>query len=56
MLDRLAGPADSDFTAYTLLAVIRADLIERLVGRERVPREELRARLADFTTRMLGSH
>jgi len=56
MLERISGLADCDFTAHALLAVIRADLVERLAGQECVPRERMRAQLTSFTTRVLGPH
>ncbi|MER7114155.1 TetR/AcrR family transcriptional regulator [Saccharomonospora azurea] len=55
MLDQIPGLADSDFTAHALLAAVRADLVERLAGHEHVPREKMRAQLAGFTARVLGS-
>jgi AcrR family transcriptional regulator len=55
VLERIPEPADGDFTAHALLAAVRADLVEHLAGREGVPRERMRARLADFTARVLGS-
>ncbi|MFI9206089.1 TetR/AcrR family transcriptional regulator [Streptomyces sp. NPDC053048] len=55
MLQRIPGLPDTDFTAHALLAATRADLIEHLAGRERVPRERLRAQLADFAAAVLGS-
>ncbi|MET8630247.1 TetR family transcriptional regulator [Kitasatospora sp. NPDC004669] len=55
LLEQIAGPGDSDFTAHALLAATRADLVEHLTGEKRVPREELRHRLADYTASVLGS-
>jgi AcrR family transcriptional regulator len=55
MLERIPGLTDSGFTAHALLAATRADLVERLAGQERVPREEMRAQLAHFITRVLDS-
>ncbi|GAA2271498.1 TetR/AcrR family transcriptional regulator [Kitasatospora cystarginea] len=55
LLERIAGPGDSDFAAHALLAATRADLVEHLAGEKRVPREELRHRLADYTASVLGS-
>ncbi|GGS27132.1 TetR/AcrR family transcriptional regulator [Streptomyces griseoviridis] len=52
-LERVPGLTDGDFTAHALLAAVRADLVEHLAGREGVPREELRARLAEFVDRVL---
>ncbi|MFI6894904.1 TetR/AcrR family transcriptional regulator [Streptomyces sp. NPDC050256] len=54
-LGRIPGLADSDFAAHALLAATRADLVEHLAGRECVPRERMRAQLADFTARFLDS-
>ena len=56
MLEQVPGLADSDFTAHALLAATRADLVEHLAGQERVPRERMRAQLASFTARVLGTH
>ncbi|MEU9125161.1 TetR/AcrR family transcriptional regulator [Streptomyces sp. NPDC048506] len=55
VLEQIPGLTDSDFTAHALLAATRADLVEHLAGHERVPREEMRAQLANFTSRVLGS-
>lgn len=55
MLEQVPGLPDGDFTAHALLAAVRADLVEHLAGREGVPREQLRCRLADFTARVLGT-
>ncbi|WP_424887240.1 TetR/AcrR family transcriptional regulator [Streptomyces sp. XH2] len=55
LLERIPGPADSDFTAHALLAATRADLVEYLAGERRTPREELRRKLADFTAEVLGA-
>jgi AcrR family transcriptional regulator len=54
VLEQVPGLADGDFTAHVLLAATRADLVEHLAGQEGVPRETLRAQLADFTTRLLA--
>ncbi|TWV31228.1 TetR family transcriptional regulator [Streptomyces misionensis] len=54
VLERIPGLADSDFTAHALLAATRADLVEHLAGEERVPRERMRAQLAEFTARVLA--
>lgn len=54
-LERIPNLADSGFTAHALLAATRADLVEHLAGREGVPRERMRADLAAFTARVLGS-
>lgn len=55
MLEQIPGHADSDFTAHALLAATRADLVEHLADLECVPRERMRAQLASFTARVLGS-
>ncbi|AZQ39328.1 TetR/AcrR family transcriptional regulator [Streptomyces cyaneochromogenes] len=55
LLDRAPGATDSDFAAHALLAATRADLVEYLAGEKGVPREELRARLAEFTAGVLGT-
>jgi hypothetical protein len=55
LLTRVPGLTDSDFTAHALLAATRADLVEHLAGEEGVPREELRAQLANFATRVLAN-
>lgn len=54
-LEQIPGLTDSDFTAHALLAATRADLVEHLAGHERVPRERMRAQLANFTARVLDS-
>ncbi|MFK0181615.1 TetR/AcrR family transcriptional regulator [Streptomyces xanthochromogenes] len=54
-LNQIPGLPDADFTAHVLLAATRADLVEHLAEREGVPRDKMRARLADFTTRVLSS-
>ncbi|WP_435642619.1 TetR/AcrR family transcriptional regulator [Streptomyces sp. H49] len=55
VLEQIPGLTDSDFTAHALLAATRADLVEYLTGEERIPRERMRAQLADFVTRVLAS-
>ncbi|GGL72816.1 TetR family transcriptional regulator [Streptomyces fumigatiscleroticus] len=45
---------DSGFTAHALLAAVRADLVEHLVGGRGMDRQQLRARLSDFVERVLG--
>ncbi|WP_129669632.1 TetR/AcrR family transcriptional regulator [Phytoactinopolyspora endophytica] len=55
VLEQIPGLTDSDFTAHVLLAATRADLVEHLVGQRRLPPEGLRAQLASFTTKVLGS-
>ncbi|MGP4115112.1 TetR/AcrR family transcriptional regulator [Streptomyces sp. 4N509B] len=56
LLDQIPGVADAGFTAHALLAATRADLVEHLAGREGVPRETLRAQLANLTARVLAPH
>ncbi|MGW1915770.1 hypothetical protein ACWCQS_34890 [Streptomyces sp. NPDC002076] len=59
LLDRipgLAGTDSADFTAHALLAATRADLVAHLAGENGLPREEMRARLAEFAGRTLCSH
>ena len=53
VLEQIPGLEDGDFTAHALLAATRADLIEHLAGRERRPRETMRAQLANYVTRIL---
>ncbi|MFJ6695774.1 TetR/AcrR family transcriptional regulator [Streptomyces sp. NPDC091272] len=53
-LDRIPGFTDSDFTAHALLAAVRADLVEHLVDRRHLTREEIRSRLASYVARVLG--
>ncbi|WP_371674066.1 TetR/AcrR family transcriptional regulator [Streptomyces sp. NBC_00289] len=55
VLKEIPGLADSEFTAHVLLAATRADLVEHLAGREGVSRDTMRAQLANFTARALGS-
>ncbi|GHE46206.1 TetR family transcriptional regulator [Streptomyces longispororuber] len=55
VLEQIPGLSDSAFTAHALLAATRADLVEHLAGPEGLPRERLRAQLADFTARVLAS-
>ncbi|MFF0516502.1 TetR/AcrR family transcriptional regulator [Streptomyces sp. NPDC004250] len=54
VLEQIPSLADSDFTAHALLAITRADLVEHLAGDECVPREIMRAQLANLVTRVLG--
>ncbi|EDY59691.1 MULTISPECIES: TetR/AcrR family transcriptional regulator [Streptomyces] len=54
VLEQIPGLPDADFIAHALLAATRADLVEHLAGEEGVPRETMRAQLADFATRVLG--
>ncbi|MGW2620738.1 TetR/AcrR family transcriptional regulator [Streptomyces sp. NPDC001500] len=54
MLDRIPGLTDSDFTAHTLLAAVRADLIEHLATQESLPRARMRSQLANFTAKVLS--
>ncbi|NEW72961.1 TetR/AcrR family transcriptional regulator [Streptomyces rhizosphaericus] len=55
VLGQIPGLTDSDFIAHALLAATRADLIEHLVEQDRVPRERMRAHLANFAARVLAS-
>ncbi|MBK1787375.1 TetR/AcrR family transcriptional regulator [Prauserella cavernicola] len=55
MLEQIPGSTGGDFTAHVLLAAVRADLVEYLAGQEGLPRERIRAQLADFTTGVLNS-
>ncbi|MGW5348309.1 TetR/AcrR family transcriptional regulator [Streptomyces sp. NPDC004050] len=55
VLEQIPGLADGHFTAHALLAATRADLVEHLAGQKGVPRERMRAQLADFTTRVLAA-
>ncbi|MFJ4206051.1 TetR family transcriptional regulator [Streptomyces sviceus] len=55
VLEQIPGMSDSDFTAHALLAATGADLVEHLAGEERVPREMMRAQLANYVTRVLAS-
>ncbi|GAA2265692.1 TetR family transcriptional regulator [Streptomyces ruber] len=48
------GDGSGDFAAHALLAAVRADMVEHLVGARGVERERLRSQLADFTARVLG--
>ncbi len=52
VLEQIPSLTDSDFTAHALLAATRADLVEHLAGEERIPRERMRAQLANFVTRV----
>ncbi|MEU8625938.1 helix-turn-helix domain-containing protein [Streptomyces sp. NPDC048669] len=54
-LMQIPGLDDADFTAHALLAAVRADLVEHLVGQQRTTREGMRAQLAAFTARVLDS-
>lgn len=55
VLEQIPGLTDSGFTAHALLAATRADLVEHLAGEERIPRERMRAQLANFVTEVLAS-
>ncbi|OLT45435.1 transcriptional regulator [Saccharomonospora sp. CUA-673] len=44
---------DVSFVAHTLLAATRADLVEHLVGRQGMSRDELRTRLATLIDRII---
>ncbi|MBT2415914.1 TetR/AcrR family transcriptional regulator [Streptomyces sp. ISL-12] len=54
VLDRVPGFDDDGFAAHALLAAVRADLVEHLADGG-APREELRAQLARYVARVLGS-
>ncbi|MFI6334087.1 TetR/AcrR family transcriptional regulator [Streptomyces sp. NPDC050535] len=54
-LEKVPGLTDGDFAAHALLAAVRADLVEHLIGRQRMTRDQLRAQLAAFIARLLGS-
>ncbi|MFD7293611.1 TetR/AcrR family transcriptional regulator [Streptomyces sp. NPDC059897] len=54
VLEQVPGLGDGEFTAHALLAATRADLVEHLAGQEDVPRERMRAQLADFAARVMG--
>jgi AcrR family transcriptional regulator len=59
LLDRipgLTGTDSADFTAHALLAATRADLVAHLAGEKGLPRDEMRARLAEFADRTLCAH
>ncbi|EGX59748.1 regulatory protein TetR [Streptomyces zinciresistens K42] len=55
VLEQIPGLTDCDFTAHALLAATRADLVEHLAGEGHIPRERMRAQLANFATRVLAS-
>ncbi|MEU9001937.1 helix-turn-helix domain-containing protein [Streptomyces sp. NPDC048551] len=55
LLEEVPGAADAGFTAHALLAATRADLVAHLAGDKGVPREELRAQLAEFTAGVLDA-
>ncbi|MFG2295990.1 TetR/AcrR family transcriptional regulator [Streptomyces sp. NPDC048603] len=55
-LEQIPDLDDPDFTAHALLAATRADLVERLAGQDGVPRERLRARLANYAGRVVAPH
>ncbi|KIZ16401.1 transcriptional regulator [Streptomyces natalensis ATCC 27448] len=55
LLNLIPGLIESDFTAHALLAATRADLVEYLADEKRVPREEMREQLANFTATILGT-
>ncbi|MGD6748145.1 TetR/AcrR family transcriptional regulator [Streptomyces sp. BH106] len=54
VLEQIPGLTDGDFTAHALLAAVRADLVEYLAGQEGLPRERMRAQLADFAARVMA--
>lgn len=49
VLEQIPGSTDADFTAHTLLAAVRADLVERLGRAGSVPRDRMRTQLANYT-------
>ncbi|WP_026328094.1 TetR/AcrR family transcriptional regulator [Streptomyces sulphureus] len=53
-LAQIPDVPDADFAAHALLAAVRADLVEHLAA-QGMRREVLRARLADFAARVVGS-
>ena len=55
MLEQIPGLDECDFAAHALLAAIRADLVEHLAGPENVAPETIRAQLALFVSRVIGS-
>nr|WP_206441825.1 TetR/AcrR family transcriptional regulator [Streptomyces boncukensis] len=55
MLEQIPGLTDGEFAAHALLAATRADLVELLAGHEGVPRERLRAQLADYVARVVDA-
>ncbi|MFE0688159.1 TetR/AcrR family transcriptional regulator [Streptomyces xiamenensis] len=55
-LERIPERGDGGFAAHALLAAVRADLVEYLVGRQGVSRADLRAQLAEFTAGVLRGH
>ncbi|MET9297391.1 TetR/AcrR family transcriptional regulator [Streptomyces sp. NPDC003077] len=54
-LRRIPGVPDADFAAHALLAAVRADFVEHLVGREGLSPEGVRERLAAYAARVLGA-
>ncbi|MGK5545960.1 TetR/AcrR family transcriptional regulator [Streptomyces sp. URMC 127] len=53
-LEQLPAFEGSDFAAHALLAAVRADLVDHLAGRQKRPREQLRAELAAFVKGVLS--
>ncbi|TCR26058.1 TetR/AcrR family transcriptional regulator [Streptomyces sp. BK205] len=53
VLEQIPGLTDSDFTTHALLAATRADLVEHLAGEGGIPRERMRAQLANFAKAVL---
>ncbi|MGW2014200.1 TetR/AcrR family transcriptional regulator [Streptomyces sp. NPDC001927] len=53
VLEQLPALPNPAFTAHALLAATRADLVEQLAGKEGVPREQLRAQLAEYASRVV---
>ncbi|MFD5628221.1 MULTISPECIES: TetR/AcrR family transcriptional regulator [unclassified Streptomyces] len=54
-LEKVPGLPDGDFAAHALLAAVRADLVEHLIGGQRMTRDQMRAQLAAFVARVLDS-
>ncbi|MFF9016899.1 TetR/AcrR family transcriptional regulator [Streptomyces sp. NPDC014870] len=55
VLEQIPGLPHPAFTAHALLAATRADLVERLATQEEIPRELLRAQLAAYASRVVGT-
>ncbi|MEV7416359.1 helix-turn-helix domain-containing protein [Streptomyces sp. NPDC089919] len=51
-LAEVPGLTGAEFAAHALLAATRADLVERLTGRDGVPRDTLRAELGAYAKRV----
>lgn len=54
-LERILSVRAADFTAHALLAATRADLVEHLMGVQRVTPQQMRQDLAAYTTGVLGN-